>query len=72
MKKRKFKQFDHVELIVEDEKYFGVHKGTKGYIMDLYGDSAAEIDFYWYTEDGSIDGDFFSVDLKDLKFVDPD
>lgn len=70
MAKRAFEQFDHVELIVEDEKYFGVHKGTRGYILDLYGDHAAEIDFYWYDEDGSIHGTYFSVHLEDLKLVD--
>ena len=70
MKKKGFKMFDPVELIVEDEKYFGMHKGATGNIVDFYG-KAAEVDFYGIDENGNEYWAFFAVDLKDLKPIDP-
>lgn len=59
--------FDPVELIVEDERYFGMHKGARGNIVEFYGDLAAEVDFHGIDENGNEYWDCFSVYLKDLK-----
>ena len=56
------KEFDWVELIVEKEKYSkeGVHKGMRGNIDSIKGDSCLVIFDY------SID---IAVDKEDLKIV---
>ena len=72
MKKQAFRMFDRVELIAEDEKYFGMHKGAKGNIVEFYGDLAAEVDFDGIDENGNHYWSYFAVDLKDLKRIDPD
>ena len=69
----KVKEYDMVELIVEDERYTqeGIHKGDKGCVMD---DNAVQgyilVDFSGIDEDGQFYGDCISVKINDLKKVD--
>ncbi len=72
-KKKKFKEYDLVELIVEDERYAkeGIHKGDKGCVMD---DNAVQgyilVDFSGIDENGQYYGDCISVKIEDLKLAD--
>ena len=67
------KEYDLVELIVEDEKYAkeGIHKGDKGCVMD---DHAVQgyilVDFSGIDENGQFYGDCILVNIDDLKLVD--
>ena len=68
----KFKEYDLVELLVEEEKYakFGIHKGDKGCVMDSHAiQDYIEVDFSKIDEDGNYVGDCISVKLTDLKVL---
>ena len=67
------KEYDLVELIVEDEKYskFGVHKGDIGCVMDNNAvQNYIEVDFSGIDENGNFYGDCISVKIEDLRVVD--
>ena len=66
--KRKYKEYDFVELLVEDEIYskYGIHKGDKGCIMEIYSFGiSAEVDFSGIDENGEYYGDCISVKIED-------
>lgn len=66
------KEYDMVELIVEDEKYskHGVHKGMCGCVMQDYAvQNYIEVDFSGIDENGNFYGDCISVKIDDLKVV---
>lgn len=66
------KEFDLVELLIEDEKYskFGVHKGNKGCVISNYAiQNQAEVDFSWVDKNGNFYGDCIVVDVDDLKVL---
>lgn len=66
------KEFDLVELLIEDEKYskFGVHKGDKGCVISNYAiQNQAEVDFSWVDKNGNFYGDCIVVDVDDLKVL---
>lgn len=68
----KFKDYDMVELIVEDDKYtkFGVHKGDLGCVMDCKAiQNYIEVDFSKIDKDGNFYGDCIAVKIDDLKIV---
>ena len=69
--KKRIKEYDLVELLVEKEEYaeHGIHKGEIGCVMELYGRSAAEVDFSGFDENGNFYGDCFSFPLSELKLV---
>ena len=67
-----FKAYDHVELLVESEKYakYGVHKGDIGTIMeDVAVQDYILVDFGRLDEDNNYCGDCISVNLKDVKIL---
>lgn len=66
------KEYDMVELIVEDSKYtrFGIHKGDKGCVMDANAvQNYIEVDFSGINSNGEFYGDCISVKIDDLKIV---
>lgn len=66
------KEFDLVELLIEDEKYskFGVHKGNKGCVISNYAiQNQVEVDFSWVDKNGNFYGDCIVVDVDDLKVL---
>lgn len=68
----KIKEYDMVELLVEDKKYseFGVHKGDRGCVMDSDAvQNYIEVDFSGVDENGNCYGDCISVKIEDLKVV---
>jgi len=68
----KIKDYDLVELIVEDDKYtkFGVHKGDLGCVMDCKAiQNYIEVDFSYINEKGEFCGDCIAVKIDDVKIV---
>lgn len=66
------KEYDLVELLIEDEKYskFGVHKGDKGCVISNYAiQNQVEVDFSWVDKNGNFYGDCIVVDVDDLKVL---
>ena len=66
----KIKEYDMVELIVEEDKYakFGIHKGDKGCVMDNNAvQNYIEVDFSGIDKNGEFYGDCISVKIDDLK-----
>ena len=66
------KEYDLVELLIEDEKYskFGVHKGNKGCVISNYAiQNQVEVDFSWVDKNGNFYGDCIVVDVDDLKVL---
>jgi hypothetical protein len=66
------KEYDFVELLVEDEKYskFGIHKGDTGCIMSEYAiQNYVEVDFSGIDKNGDYYGDCISVKIADLKVI---
>ncbi len=64
----KIKEYDMVELIVEEDKYakFGIHKGDRGCVMDNSAvQDYIEVDFSGIDKNG----DCISVKVDDLKVV---
>lgn len=69
-KLRKFKAYERVELIVEDEKYTkaGIHKGDIGTIMeDVAVKDNMLVDFGRLDENNNYFGDCISVKIDDIK-----
>lgn len=70
--KTNFKQYDLVELIVEDEKYtkFGIHIGYKGCVADdIIIKNFVLVDFSRVDDKGNYFGDCISVKVDDLKVI---
>ena len=68
----KIKEYDMVELIVEEDKYakFGIHKGDRGCVMDNNAvQNYIEVDFSGIDKDGNFYGDCISVKINDLKII---
>lgn len=68
----KFKLFDKVELIVEDEKYskLGLHKGAIGYVaIDYAVSNSILVDFSKTNDSEEIFDSCISVNLNDLKVI---
>lgn len=68
----KIKEYDMVELIVEEDKYakFGIHKGNRGCVMDNNAvQNYIEVDFSGIDKDGNFYGDCISVKINDLKII---
>ena len=68
----KIKEYDLVELLVEDEKYskFGVHKGNRGCVISNCAiQNKVEVDFSWVDKEGNFNGDCIVVNIKDLKVI---
>jgi len=68
----KIKEYDLVELMVEDDRYskFGIHKGDKGCVMDSKAvRNYIEVDFSKIDNNGNYAGDCISVKLSDLKVL---
>ena len=66
------KEYDLVELLVEDEKYskFGVHKGNRGCVISNCAiQNKVEVDFSWVDKEGNFNGDCIVVNIKDLKVI---
>ena len=66
------KEYDMVELVVEDSKYskFGIHKGDRGCVMDAKAvQNYIEVDFSGINSEGEIYGDCISVKIEDLKVI---
>ena len=66
------KEYDLVELLIEDEKYskFGVHKGDKGCVISNYAiQNQVEVDFSWVDKNGNFYGDCIVVDVDDLRVL---
>jgi len=66
------KEYDMVELIVEDNKYvkYGIHKGDIGCVMDNKAvQNYIEVDFSGVDENGKYYGECISVKLDDLKLL---
>lgn len=66
------KEYDLVELIVEDDNYskFGVHKGDRGCVIQDYAvQNYIEVDFSGIDENGNFYGDCISVKIEDLKII---
>ena len=66
------KEYDLVELLVEDEKYtrFGAHKGDRGCVISNYAiHNKVEVDFSWVDKEGNFHGDCIVVNIKDLKVI---
>ncbi len=71
-KPRKFKAYQQVELLVEDEKYtkFGIHKGDTGTIMeDVAVKDNMLVDFGKLDENNNYYGDCVSVKINDVKII---
>lgn len=72
LEKITIKDYDTVELIIEDERYlkFGVHKGDRGCVVDSKAvQNYIEVDFSRVNNNGEFTGDCISVDIKDIKVV---
>lgn len=72
-KPRKFKAYEQVELIVENEKYAksGIHKGDIGTIMeDVAVEDCMLVDFGRLDENNQYSGDCISVKIDDIKVKD--
>lgn len=70
--KLKLKQYDLVELIVEDEKYskFGIHIGDKGCVMEIYAvKNYVLVDFSGVDKNGDFYGDCIKVKIDDLRTI---
>ena len=68
----KIKEYDMVELLVEDKKYsqYGVHKGDCGCVMDNNAvQDYIEVDFSGIDKNGNSYGDCISVKIGDLKVI---
>ena len=66
------KEYDLVELLVEDEKYarFGIHKGDTGCVMENNAvQDFIEVDFSGIDENGNFFGDCISVKIEDIKVI---
>lgn len=66
------KEYDLVELLVEDEKYarFGIHKGDTGCVMENNAvQGFIEVDFSGIDENGNFFGDCISVKIEDVKVI---
>lgn len=66
------KEYDIVELIVEDEKYvkYGVHKGDRGCIIsDRAIKNNVEVDFSGIDKNGKFHGQSLLVNIVDLKVI---
>jgi len=66
------KEYDMVELLVEDEKYtkHGIHKGTKGCVMNNRAiQDYIEVDFSGIDFNGNFYGDCIAVKIQDLKVI---
>ncbi len=66
------KEYDLVELLVEDERYtkFGVHKGDRGCVISNCAiQNKVEVDFSWVDKEGNFHGDCIVVNIKDLKVI---
>ena len=66
------KEYDMVELIVEEDKYakYGIHKGDRGFVMDnKVVQNCIEVDFSGIDENGEYYGDCISVNINDLKVI---
>lgn len=66
------KEYDMVELLVEDTKYskFGIHRGDRGCVMDEKAvQNYIEVDFSGINSEGEIYGDCISVKIEDLKVI---
>lgn len=66
------KEYDMVELIVEDSKYskLGIHKGDRGCVMDAKAvQNYIEVDFSGINSKGVFYGDCISVKIEDLKVI---
>ena len=66
------KEYDLVELLVEDEKYskFGVHKGDKGCVISYYAiQNKVEVDFSWVDKEGNFHGNSLVVNMNDIKVL---
>ena len=73
LKVMEIKEYDMVELLVEDEKYskFGIHKGETGCVVnDEAVQNYIEVDFSGVDEQGNYFGDCISVKIEDLKRID--
>lgn len=69
----KIKDYDMVELVVEDEKYSccNVHKGDRGCVMDCNAiQNYIEVDFSYINEKGEFCGDCIAVKIEDIKVLD--
>ncbi len=68
----KFKVYDKVELLVEDEKYtkFGLHKGAIGFVIDDdIINNCVEVDFSGLDENSEHFGETFSISIDDLRII---
>lgn len=71
-KPRKFKAYEQVELLVENEMYakYGVHKGDIGTIMeDVAVQDYMLVDFGRLDENNNYYGDCISVKIGDVKKI---
>ncbi len=71
-KEIKIKEYDKVELLVEDIKYsqYGVHKGAVGcVIQDYLIKNEVMVDFSSVDENGNLIGDTIVVSVEDLKVI---
>ena len=67
------KEYDLVELLVEDEKYtkYGIHKGDQGVTAIGYAvKNQMLVDFTGVRPNGEFYGELISVNLKDIKILD--
>ena len=66
------KEYDMVELLVEDSKYtkYGIHKGDRGCVMDSNAvQNCIEVDFSYIDDSGNFCGDCISVNIDHLKVI---
>ncbi len=66
------KNYDMVELLVEEDKYakFGIHKGDRGCVMDNKAvKNYIEVDFSGIDKNGDFFGECISVKIADLKVI---
>ncbi len=74
-KPKKFKAYEQVQLLVEEERYakYGVHKGDIGTIMeDVEIQDCILVDFGRLDENNNYYGDCISVKIDDIKRKDDD
>lgn len=68
----KIKQYDKVELLVEEERYakHGIHKGDIGCVMESTAvQNYIEVDFSGIDENGEFYGESIGVKVDDLKII---
>ncbi len=68
----KIKEYEMVELLVENEKYtkFGIHKDDTGCVMNANAvQDYIEVDFSGIDKNGEYYGDCISVKIDDLKVI---